>query len=44
MIGRGSQDITLNISRSTGISVNDAEQQKIKIGVKGESDSRKRSF
>ncbi len=41
MIDRGSQDITLNISRSTGISVNDAEQQKIKIGVKGESDSEK---
>jgi len=41
MIGRGSQDITLNIARATGISVNDAEQQKIKVGVVGTTDSEK---
>ena len=39
-IGRGSQDITLNISRSLGIDVNKAEEKKIKIGVKGEKDDK----
>src|SRR3989339_992225 len=33
IIDRGSQDITLNISRSLGISVADAGEQKRKIGV-----------
>ncbi len=37
-IGRGSQDITLNISRSLGIDVNKAEEKKINVGVKGEKD------
>ncbi len=37
-IGRGSQDITLNISRSTGIDVKKAEEKKIKIGLTGQND------
>ena len=37
-IGRGSQDITLNISRSMGIDINKAEEKKIKIGIKGTGD------
>ncbi|MBU4480090.1 pilus assembly protein PilM [Patescibacteria group bacterium] len=35
IVGRGSQDITLNISRSMNISVDEAEQKKISVGVVG---------
>ncbi|MDD2935519.1 MAG: type IV pilus assembly protein PilM [Candidatus Pacebacteria bacterium] len=40
-ISRGSQDITLNIARATGISATDAEQQKIKVGVIGNTPTEK---
>ncbi|AKM83830.1 TPA: hypothetical protein DCZ46_00640 [Candidatus Campbellbacteria bacterium] len=40
-ISRGSQDITLNIARATGISATDAEQQKIKVGVSGNTPTEK---
>ena len=42
IIGRGSQDITLNISRATGVSVEEAEKQKVKIGVNGRDENEKR--
>ncbi len=42
MIARGSQDITLNISRATGVSVDEAEQQKVKIGVKSQNEQEKK--
>ncbi|MBU1557652.1 type IV pilus assembly protein PilM [Patescibacteria group bacterium] len=41
IIARGSQDITLNISRSTGISIDEAEKQKITIGVNGQTEKDK---
>ncbi len=41
IIGRGSQDITLNISRSLGMSVSDAEEKKISIGVTGKDGTEK---
>ena len=40
-IGRGSQDITLNLSRSMNINIKDAEEKKIKVGVDGVSESEK---
>lgn len=42
IIGRGSQDITLNISRSTNISVEEAEKLKVKIGVEAMSEEEKK--
>ncbi len=41
MVGRGSQDITLNISRSMGISVAEAEQKKKDAGVVGKDGANK---
>jgi type IV pilus assembly protein PilM len=37
IVGKGSQDISLNISRSLGISVDEAERKKKEIGLTGSS-------
>jgi len=42
IIARGSQDITLNISRSTGVSIGEAEKQKVDIGIKGQTEQEKK--
>lgn len=41
IISRGSQDITLNISRSLSVSVEEAEKYKTKVGVSGVSETEK---
>lgn len=37
VIGQGSQDITLNISRTLGMAIADAEKEKRRIGMEGET-------